>query len=234
METHVDYIHDLIEIIDLSQNKPLNDIVYEGLRKAIIKGIIPVGERLNEKVYAEDMNISRTPIRKAITRLHDEGLLEYVPNYGMIVKRVTIEDAAEIYKIRCVLDTLASTEAMFNMNNADYVEMNELLSSTEAAEERGETELVIRYFSDFNDLIYRYARMPRLTIMVGRLRDYLVRFRDISLHDDARRKKALQEHRIIYRCLMNRDEDQMRMVIKEHLSYYNSAIVAKLLKEEGR
>lgn len=232
MDHMEDYLRQLSELIDLSQNRPLNDLVYEGLRKAIIKGVIPVGVRLNEKVYAEYLNISRTPIRKAITRLHDEGLLQYVPNYGMIINRVSSEDAAEIYKIRQALDTLASIEAMNNMTEADFDAMEALLKKTEMLEEAGQVDQVISLFTDFNAMIYRNAKMPRLQIMIQRLRDYLARFRDISLHDDIRRKRALAEHKIIFRCLKNKNEEQLRMVITEHLGYYNENIVLKLIEEE--
>ena len=91
-----EYLSRLVQIINLSQNRPLNDMVYEGLRKAIIQGVIPVGERLNEKVLSDYMNISRTPIRNAIKQLTEEDLVEYIPKYGVVVKRVTIEDAEEI------------------------------------------------------------------------------------------------------------------------------------------
>ncbi len=227
------YMEELIKLVDLSQNRPLNDIVYEGLRSAIIKGVIPVGERINEKVYADYMNISRTPIRNAITRLSDEGIIEYIPNYGVVVKRVTVDDAVEIYKIRVALDTLASVSAMQLMTDKQYQAMDDLLTQTEEAEARGEVSYVIQLFSDFNDMIYSYARMPRLSVMVSKLRDYLVRFRDISLNGDSRRKKALEEHRIIYRCMMNKDEEQMRLVIAEHLNYYNSYIMKQLLEREA-
>jgi len=80
-----EYIKEVIKLADLSQNKPLNEIVFEGLRIAIIKGIIPVGERINESVYAEKMNISRTPVREALRRIQEEGLVEYVPHYGVVV-----------------------------------------------------------------------------------------------------------------------------------------------------
>lgn len=226
------YMDELIALVDLSQNRPLNDIVYDGLRSAIIKGVIPVGERINEKVYADYMNISRTPIRNAITRLLDEGIIEYIPNYGVVVKRVTLEDALEIYKIRVALDTLASVSAMELMTDSDYQAMDNLLTKTEQAEQEGRVSDVIQLFSDFNDMIYNYAHMPRLSIMVTKLRDYLIRFRDISLHGQARRKKALEEHRLIFRCMKNRDAEQMKLVIEEHLNYYNSYIVKELIRNE--
>ena len=122
-----EYIKEVIKLADLSQNKPLNEIVFEGLRIAIIKGIIPVGERINESVYAEKMNISRTPVREALRRIQEEGLVEYVPHYGVVVKKITIEDAVEIYQIRKALDILATQNAMKIMTEEQFDEMKALL-----------------------------------------------------------------------------------------------------------
>lgn len=66
-------------------------------------------------------------------------------------------------------------------------------------------------------MIYRFAEMPRLETIQNRLRDYIIRFRDISLKADSRRAKALHEHRLIFRCLKNNDVEQVQMVITEHL-----------------
>lgn len=55
--------------IDLSKNAPLSQLVYEGLKKSIILGDIPVGTRINESHYADALNISRTPIREAIKQI---------------------------------------------------------------------------------------------------------------------------------------------------------------------
>lgn len=227
-----DYILEVIKLTEFNRNKPLNETVYEGLRNAIIKGVIPVGERINESEYSERMNISRTPIRDAIRRIEDEGLLEYVPKYGVIVKRVTVEDAEEIFKIREALEILATTNAMKIMSTHEFNLMYQLLEKTEDANSKDEVETVIKYFSEFNDMIYDFCRMPRLKTIVTKLREYLIRFRDISLAGEMRRRKALDEHWEIYHYMKNKNYDKINVLVEDHLGYAKNFIVREIIRME--
>lgn len=227
-----EYLGRLVQIINLSQNRPLNDIVYEGLRKAIIQGVIPVGERLNEKVYSDYMNISRTPIRNAIKRLTEEDLVEYIPKYGVVVKRVTVEDAEEIYQIRTALETMATIAAMERMTEENHLEMQELLKKTEIANEQGEVQQVIKYFSEFNSKIYRFSRMQRLEAVVSKMQEYVVRFRNISLYDDDRRGRALKEHGIIYRGMQIKDKELISLMVAEHIDLSKQFVLKEIIRSQ--
>lgn len=225
------YIDKVIEMIDLSQNLPLNQIIYDGLRTAIITGVIPMGERINEKYYAESLNVSRTPVREALRRIQDEEIVEYIPNYGIVVSTFDVEDVKEIYQIRTALDILAATNAMKLMTEEKAIRMETLLDKTDEAQRNHDVETVIEMSKEFNTMIYEFAEMPRLESIQNRLRDYLMRFRDISLTADKRRERALAEHRLIFRCLKNGDVEQMRLVIAEHLMLSEEFILLELERQ---
>lgn len=229
-----DYVGAMIKFTDMSQFKSLNEIVYEGIRKTIINGSIPVGERIKEKELAERMNISRTPIREALQRLEKEELVQYIPKFGMIVKKISLKDAKEIYQIRKALDGVATISAMNRMTAEQFDEMKQLLVKTEELNQNDENiEEVIHLFTVFNDMIYQFSDMKRLTLIVTKLREYVVRFRDISLKEENRRNKALKEHWMIYRGMYNKDEEQLKMIIKEHLSYSERFILAEMEKQQN-
>lgn len=228
-----EYFEDLVALIDLSQNKPLNQSVYEGLRTAIIKGVIPVGERINEKEYSLRLNISRTPIREALRRIEEEGLVEYIPRYGTVVKKVTKADVEEIFKIRVVLEILATTNAMRVMTDEQYDEMKELLDCTDELNRQGELKQVIELSGEFNQMLFRFSNMPRLESILIKLKAYLSRFRDISLNDAKRRERALREHRFIYENMRNNNEEFVNMLIREHLDHSRKFILFQLEKEEN-
>lgn len=228
-----EYFGALIGLIDLSQNKPINQIVYEGLRTAIIKGIIPVGERINEKEYSLRMNISRTPIREALRRIEEEGLVEYIPRYGTVVKKVTKSDVEEIFKIRLVLEILAATNAMHVMTEEQFVEMESLLEKTAEINRSGDFKRVIGLSGEFNSMVFRFSQMPRLESILTKLKDYLTRFRDISLYDPERRIQALEEHVYIYQCMRGQNEELVGTVIKEHLERSRDFIIHQLEQIEN-
>lgn len=227
-----DYMKEVIKLADLSQNKPLNEIVFEGLRNAIIKGIIPVGERINESTYAEKMNISRTPVREALRRIQEEGLVEYVPHYGVVVKKITIDDAKEIYQIRKALDILATQNAMKIMTEEQFDEMEALLKKTDEANGKGDYREVIELSRQFNDMIYSFCRMPRLDVIVKKLRQYLMRFRDISLTESDRRRKALDEHWLLYKNMRDKNYEQVAILTAEHLDYSEKFILKEMRRIE--
>lgn len=224
----MDYIGEIINLTDMDQYKPLNQIVYEGLRKAIISGKIPVNERINIKEYAERLNISRTPIRKALRMLEKEGLVEYIPKYGVVVKKISAKDVKEIYKIRVALDILAFTNAMNLMNEEQFKQVEDLLNETEIAHKNHQIEEVTQLFYKFNEMIYDFSQMPRLKSIVINLREYLARFRDISMSGEARRKKALDEHWMIYKAMKNKNEESLKSIIKDHLEYSEQYVLKEI------
>lgn len=216
--------------LDLSENVPLKELVYKAFRKTIILGEIPAGQRINEKEFSEVMNISRTPIRYAMQKLVEEGLVDHVLGVGMIVKGISISDAHEIYAIRKSLDVLATITAMKEMSLDDFKELKDLLEETEALNERNEIDQVLQKFSDFNELIYEKSKLLRLKSIVMKLREYLVYFRDISIRSKERRDKALHEHWLIYHCMLNQEEEQLSLLITEHLDYSQKFIIKEMEK----
>lgn len=227
-----DYMGKVIEMIDLTQNKPLNQIIYEGLRSAIIKGVIPMGERINEKNYADALNVSRTPIREALHRIQDEDIVRHVPNFGIMVTQFSQKDVDEIYQIRHSLEILATVNATVLMTEEREAEMDKLLKDTEQAQAEGRVRDVIEMSKRFNTMIYEFAEMPRLNSIQNRLRDYLIRFRDISLMNDARRQLAIDEHRQIFEFMRSGNIEEMQELITEHLFRSKEFISLEMNKEK--
>lgn len=204
--------------LDLSQNIPLKQAFYEALRKTIILSQIPAGSRINEKEFSTELNISRTPIRHAISVLIDEKLVVHTPKKGIIVRGISTKDAVEIFDIRKALDTLATTKAMYKMTEEDFEEMEALLLDCESfIQDDADSHKVFTNFNHFNNLIYEKSQMLRLREIVTDLQTYLVYFREISVSSYERRAKALEEHRLIYRGMKNRDEAQIALITHEHL-----------------
>lgn len=223
---------EVLSNMDLSQNKTLNEIVCESLRATIIQGKIPAGERINELEYAETINISRTPIRYALRVLTQEGLLEYIPNVGVVVKQITPKDAREIYAIRKALDVLATVTAAERMTEEEFGELDKLLTLTEKKNTVGETQEVIKLFTAFNHFIYEKSDMLRLKEVVIKISEYLGRFREISLNSKARCNKAMEEHRLIYCAMLNKDEELIKEIIEEHLDFSFRFILREMEREK--
>ncbi|KAA9301666.1 MULTISPECIES: triphosphoribosyl-dephospho-CoA synthase CitG [Aerococcus] len=198
--------------------KTLSQIVYEGLKMVILDGTIPVGERINEKLYADSLNISRTPIREALRRTEEEGLVEYIPQHGYIVKNIKPEDIAEIYQLRKSLDTIATINAAKRMGDQEFAELEAILNRGEAAYSGASLEGLTSSWKGFNEYIYAHAQMPRLQSIVSTLYEYLSRFRALSINDRQRRRAALDDHWVIYQYMKEQRFDKLEEVISKHLS----------------
>lgn len=125
------WMDEFIANTDLSQNRPIKEVVYESLKKTLIESKIPIGERFIEKEYSDRLNISRTPVRESLKQLELEGLVKYIPRTGVVVNRITREDVIEIYKIRSSLEFLVATEAMKYIQESDADKIYKLLDETE-------------------------------------------------------------------------------------------------------
>lgn len=218
--------------LDLSQNMPLKDLIYEAFRKTVILGEIPAGERINEKEFSENMNISRTPIRYALKKLTEEDLVKHVPGVGVVVKEISIKDAYEIYDIRKALDTLATTTAMKLMTPEDFKAMRLHLEHCEVLNQEDNVEELQQKFFEFNEFIYDKSQMQRLKSIVLKLSEYLMYFRDISISSKERRDFALAEHWLIYRGMKTQDALQIQLITYEHLDRSLKFIVKEMEKRK--
>ena len=211
------WMDEFVNNADLSQNRPIREVVYESLRSTLISGKIPVGERIIEKEYAQRLNISRTPVREALKQLETEDLVEYIPRLGVVAKRVTKEDVIEIYRIREFLEFLVICEAMENITPEEIDKISQILDLTEDFNAQGNIDEVNKLFTEFNLLISNASRMRRLPMVISNLSNYLQRFRNISILDDKRRERALSEHRQILNAIASKDKVLAEKTIKAHL-----------------
>ena len=97
--------------LKLGNYKPLRELVFDALREAILSGTLKPGDRLMEVQLAEEMGVSRTPVREAIRKLELEGLVVMVPRKGAYVSGLSLKDAADLFEIRQSLEGLAASLA---------------------------------------------------------------------------------------------------------------------------
>ncbi|XJS10541.1 GntR family transcriptional regulator [Aerococcaceae bacterium WGS1372] len=227
-------MHSMVEAVkanlDINSNQTLKVSVYRAFKRTIILGEIPAGERINESIFSEELNISRTPIRYALNQLMKEQLVDYVPGIGMIVRGISIKDAYEIFEIRKALDTLAFTKAMNLMTDEEFDELENHLINGDSISHQSKVDDLISNFSDFNTYVYKKSQMKRLPKIIDELHAYLVYFREMSIRDEVRSKEALEEHFLILRGMRNKDAEGIKMLIDEHTDRSLNFIIKEMEK----
>lgn len=127
------------------------------LRAKILRRELPAGARLVERELAEDLGVSRSPIRECLLVLQMEGLAENAPGLGVVVRDISARQVREALKVRSELDALAAREAATNCTDEDLIHLDAALRLFELAQKAGDSERVSRTDSDFHEGIYDAA-----------------------------------------------------------------------------
>lgn len=203
--------------IRLDNYKPLRELVFESLREAIISGLLPPSERLMEIQLAEEMGVSRTPVREAIRKLELEGLVVMIPRKGAYVAGMSIKDIVDVFEIRGALEGLAAELASERVTDEELESMERYLVKISEEIESGDLSKVVETDTDFHTLIYKASRNARLSQIISNLREQIQRFRTTSLSFPGRMKIALEEHRKIVEAISSRDGELARKLAQEHI-----------------
>lgn len=215
----------------LSDIKPIRDIVYENLKKAILDGQLKSGDRIVEKDFAEKMNISRTPVREAIRKLETEGLVEYIPRKGVVVKSFSVDDIIEICDIRKSLECLAIKQIIKKITAVEIKKLTALIEAAEEANKKGDAETVIKATKEFNEMILNTSKRPMLISILNTLEEYLERFRRVTLSDEERRITAINEHKGIFQAILNKDVKQAENLVIKHIDMVEKALLKNFKNE---
>lgn len=221
--------------IKLDGYKPLRDVVFETLRDAIITQVLKPGERLMEIQLADEMGVSRTPVREAIRKLELEGLVVMVPRKGAYVAGVSMKDIHEVYEVRSALEMLAVTLAAERITEEelDALERQVLRESEEEEKaDDGDLDSIIYIDSSFHDIIYQAAHNQRLVQFINILQEQLQRFRAASLSKPGRSKTALEEHKKIVEALSERNGELASKLARDHIENAENAMISQM-EEKG-
>jgi DNA-binding GntR family transcriptional regulator len=203
--------------IDVSSYKPLREVVFETLRNAIINGDLTPGQRLMEVQLAEEMGVSRTPIREAIRKLELENLVVMIPRKGAYVATMSKEDVKEILDIRAVLEALAAELAA---KNADYKDINELKHCVELFTEavnNNDVDKIIEYDVHLHDTIYHAAQNKKLINIINSLREQVQRFRSAYLVQVEEREDLLNDHTEMIQAIESKDPSWAHDAAYQHI-----------------
>ena len=175
--------------------KPLRELVCENIRQAIIDGTFSPGERLMEIQMADEMGVSRTPVREAIRKLELEGFVVMIPRRGTYVADISIKDITEIYEVRTSLDVLAAGLATERITEEELATLNGYLLEIgqHVANMDMDKNRCCRYC--FSRCLYTASRNERLRSIINNLREQLTGIRGRSMSYPGRLIETMDEHR---------------------------------------
>lgn len=206
-----------LEPVQLDSYRPLRELVLESLREAIKEGVLQPGERLMEIQLADELGVSRTPVREALRKLELGGFIVMVPRKGAYVADITIKDIVDIFEIRVSLEALAAGLAAERITEDEIEAMERSLVEKREAIVKGDMERLVEVDTLFHEAMYRAARNERLLFIISNLREQIQRFRVLSLAYPGRMKQSLDEHRALLEAIQSHDVALARQLAQEHI-----------------
>lgn len=200
-----------------AESRPIRDIAYEQLKHAIITGQIPAGSRMVETVYAEQLHISRTPLREALRKLERDGLVEYVLHRGVIVRAFTIDDIDEIFTIRNAMMMLILPSVVQNVTDEALDSLRAILREMDGAQERADAEALATLNRAFHGTIEHLSDKMRILRVIDSQEEYITRFSAMTIASIVRRSGAHQEHHKMLEMLEQRDLEGLKALMQHHL-----------------
>jgi DNA-binding GntR family transcriptional regulator len=201
--------------IDRQQNVPRQ--VYELLRARIQSAEFAPGASINERYLTEILGVSRTPIREAIRRLSDDGLLTIIPNVGTTVAHVNPARVIEYCIIRSSLECAAIEVAVENFGSSADRNLSRLIEEQDETITTGDMIRNIAVDTEFHRFIVELSGFKMVENILKTTMGEIMRARHLSIRLPGRLREPIIEHRTILEALRSGDPKKCSAAIKDHL-----------------
>lgn len=202
---------------------PAEQSVYKRLRELIARGECPPGTVLRERRIAARLGVSRTPVREALARLEVEGFVQRGRGGGVVVARLSKNDARELFLLRRALTELLATEAALARSPRVKALLERHIEASKEAVEAHDVERAMALFREFDDLLGDIARIPRAKAFLRTMRDQLAMIGGVTLKHPGRLMRVHEEHRRIAEAVIRGDVLAARDAAAEHIRYAQEA-----------
>jgi DNA-binding GntR family transcriptional regulator len=209
----------------VKDHRPLRDMVYGELRTLILTGKIRPGTRMMEIELADEMGVSRTPVREAIRKLEEEGLVFIEPRRGAYVSEVSVPDMVNILEVRGSLEGLAAYFAAQRMRQEKRAELREISARFDRALESGNMNEMIQNDTLFHRAIVDGSNNSYLVHMVERMQELVLRFRYIYYKDFKRAEEMPDEHCRIFSAIIESRAEDARNEAEMHITKLKEMIL---------
>jgi DNA-binding GntR family transcriptional regulator len=208
--------------LDLSDYRPLRDVVFDNLRESILTGKLKPGQRLMEIQLAEGLGVSRTPIREAIRKLELEDLVVMLPRKGAYVSNMSLKDITNVLQVRAKLEGLSSSLAAKKRNDIDVENLKKMteefkkLSSREDMSYDDIMELSKKDI-DFHKAIRKMSDNNALTKAVTSIweQEYKFRLSYMKCYDTS--MSIADEHMGIVKAIIDGDDKLAEELTSKHI-----------------
>ncbi len=215
------------------RTKSLEEQVYLRLEEEILCGIYKRGDTLTETAISKKVGVSRTPVRAALQRLGEEGLIELVPNKCAVVVGVTVDDLIDTYRIRMRLEGLATAMATSRLSEEDKERLEKAMDISEYYMKKQDTEQLKELDTSFHSTIYAASGNRMLYKILTELHRNIRTYRKLSLTMPGRLEASIEEHRDILKAMLEGDSQKADELTSLHIERAMNNMVEAMKKGDN-
>jgi len=212
--------------IELLKSRSLPMLIEEEVQRVILSGEYAPGDRINEQELTLRFGISRGPIREALRSLEASGLVEQIPNRGVFVRRLSAEQAAQIYDVRAFLFALAGRLLALSASAEDIAALRGFVTAMDDAIAADDTDRYLRENFALHEFIVAHAGNPVLASqylsLIKQLQLY--RARNLSLVDSM--QVSNREHHEMVEAIAAHDPDRAQAAHMAHVASAKQRLIA--------
>ncbi|WP_372812886.1 GntR family transcriptional regulator [Paenibacillus sp.] len=203
--------------VNKDQSNPRFSVVYETLKKKIMEGDLPSNAPLVEEKLAKEYQMSRTPIREAIRHLVQDGLVDFFPRRGALVKEITVKDLEEIFTVREALEGISARIAASVINEQKITLLQEVLEKVDQELENGDKEQSFELGNTLHEIVLDVANNNKILTIVSDFKNQIQRFHYFSYHIPGRLELSNKEHWEIFEAVQARDGELAERRMRKHV-----------------
>lgn len=198
--------------------RKVTDWVYEEIKAAIVDLRLAPGSPLREAALADQLGVSKTPIREAITRLEQEGLVETMSFKGAVVTGYSRQDLIEIYELRELLETAAVRVAAESMDDESRARLERISEESQKLKlKKGNAPRLAVLISQFDDVLFDQVQNSRIRAVVENLRAHLTRIGHLTEGIPGRIDASVDQHEKIVGAIAARDPETAEKHLRDHI-----------------
>jgi GntR family transcriptional regulator, rspAB operon transcriptional repressor len=192
--------------------------VLESLREAIMSMQLAPGSALDRNQLAEQFGVSQTPVRDALMRLSEEGLVVVRPQHATLVSKIDVAAAREAHFLRRSLELEIVRDLATQARESDLDGLRTQLALQKTLAARQDYRGFVAADKEFHRLTYVAAGMPRLWGLVQRMSGHVDRLRLLHLPTAGKTESIMRDHRAVVDAIARRDPDGAQAALRQHLS----------------
>lgn len=204
------------QIIDTT-NQPLVTSLFQLIQKDILSQNFSENEKLTEQSLCKKYNVSRTPVREALRQLEADGLVENIPNRGSFVIGLSKRDISDLFDLRALLEVQGVEWAIKRMSDEELDALREKIEFMEFYTLKDDTEKVLKFNSEFHNLLYAGTQDRMLQKMLNTFQVYLKHSAPAQSHTGDYLKTILEEHKAIFKAIEQRNIPAGKKAMEQHM-----------------